>query len=485
MNTKRRKLCQQLDKDNKYFLSMNNDCIFKIFEWLDLDDICSVSETCKQLKLLSSDYFQRKYRQKLLHAMRIVAVNGKIELQPNERCVRSFSRCFDAVIVNVDLRGTRNIDVSKLDLPLLIRENCNENLSSLQFQSMFLYASVGDCIKSHLEHVETIAFLACDLEGSYQQILRHCKNLKYLSVGESFGNKIDQLLLETYPKLEQFNCRYYGRLLMTNNLKTFLKHHPKLKRLTWCFHARIREATICDKTLECIDMLVENGANLEELFLSFDGTYNLASICDKLKLLCDRQQFTRLELDFRYTTLGYKVSQMMIEHGHQLTTLKSLLGLHLCDFSDYGGNILPTLSTMENLRILQLDTVTSLKRLDQLSLSGLSNLEELHVSTLVNVQLAQKFICEVRTLKIISILRCKLNISRLNLAVLNIERKRLPLGVCKVVIYVDGEAKRMTDKELDEELVKIEFVDFQINQVNLTNPFIQRSIIQRQTYLLS
>lgn len=326
MNSKRRKLHQPVVEDlNRNFLSMNNDCIDKIFEWLELDDICSISDTCKRLKVLSSDYFQRKHKKKLLPGMSIIALNGKIEVLPNERCVRSFSRCFDNVIVKDDFRSNLNIE----KLSLFIRENCNENLSSLQFQSMFLNHSIGESIKSVLMNVETLSFSACELEGTYHKILKHCKNLTYLTVVDTYGNKIDQLLLKTYPKLEHFNCRYYGRVLMTTNLKIFLQHHLNLKRLTWCFHARIRETTFSDKTLECIEMIVENGKNIEELFLSFDGTYNLASICDKLKVLCERQHFKRLELDFRFTTLGYNVGEMMIEHGDQLTMLKKLEGLHL------------------------------------------------------------------------------------------------------------------------------------------------------------
>lgn len=470
MEAKRRKLNQPHPEEQKTaFLSMNNDCIYKIFEWLELDDICSISETCKKLKMLSSDYFRRKYNDKLLNGMRIVAVKGKIEFQPNERCVRSFSRCFDTVIVNVVSKELRNIDIGRFDLPLFIREHCNEYLSSIKFQSMFLYHSFGDSIKSVLENVETVKFSACDLEGSYHQILRHCRNVKYLTVGENYGNKIDELLLETYPKLEHFNCIYYGRVLMTNNLKIFLRQHPNLKRLSWCFHARIRETTTFDKTLECIEVIVENGKYLEELFLSFDGIYNFTSISDKLKVICDREHFKRLDLDFRYTTLGYKLTPMIIEHGEQLSTLKSLLGLYLCHFAEYGYYFLPTLSVMKDLRILQLDCVASMKRLNDIRFDGMSNLVELHIGTLVDVKFVQKIICQVKNLKIVTILRCNSFFSKLNVPMLNVERKKLcdnPL-----VIYVDLKANKNKNFEnVDQDLITVEFLDYEVKP-NFMNPF--------------
>ncbi len=479
MDAKRRKLYQPVTEDSRTdFLSMNNDCIYKIFEWLDLDDICSISDTCKQLKMLSSDYFQRKYHDKLVRGMRIVAVDGKIQLQPNEKYVWSFSRCFDKVIANVDTRLTRNLGVSKHDLPVFIRENCNDYLSSIQFESMFLYHSIGESITNVLENVGTVVFTGCDLEGTYHQILKHCPNLKYLIVEENYGHKIEQLLLETYPKLEQFICRYYGRVLMKKNLKIFLRQHPKLKRLTWCFHARIREATFSDKTLECIEMIVKNGKNLEELFLSFDGTYNLESICDKLTVLCDRKHFKRLELDFRFTTLGYKLSKMMIDHGHHMSNLKSLLGLHLCEFSDFGNTFLPALCTMKNLRVLQLDTVASIKRLNAIPLDGLSCLEELHVGTLADFKFVQQFVCQLKTLKIISILRCRFTISRFDLPMLNIERKKLLLDGSVLSIYVDiVERKKIVDDGMEGDVVKIEFVEFEVKRCNFDNPFIRRGRI--------
>lgn len=478
MSAKCRNVQQPAAEDLKSdFLLMNNDCIYKIFEWLVLDDLCSISETCKQLQALSSDYFQRKYYDKLSRGMRIMVINGKVEFHPKERYVKSFSRCFDTVIVNADLRWSRNINVSKSTLPRVIRENCNQYLNTIQFHLTLLHHSFGDGIMNILENVETVVFWTCDLEGSYHNILKHCRNLKYLTIDGNYGNKIDELLLETYPLLEHFQCRYYGRLLMTNNLKIFLQQHPTLKRLTWCFHARIRETTFTDKTLDCIEAIVKNGKNLEELFLSFDGTYNLITICEKLKELCDRKHFKRLELDFRFTTPGYKVSKMIIDQGHQLTILSSLYGLHLCDFSEYGSNILPTLVTLKNLRILQLDCVASIKGLANISLGELTSLEELHIHTLENVKFAQQFISQVEKLKIISILNCKFKTSKFNLPMLNLERRKLPLGVCELIIYVDITTTKInTDHPVDGDLVHIKYVHFEMDPCNLSNPFIQRLI---------
>lgn len=468
MDAKRQKLHHQRSTCNNeeiVFLSMNNDCISNIFEWLHLDDICSISDTCKRLKMLASDYFERRHGDKLLDGMRITTVNGKIELQPNEKCVWSFSRSFNTVVLNASSRIPRDINALKLDLSSFVRTYCSEYLTSIQFQSMFLHQSIGDAIGSVLQNVETVVFINCDLEGDYHEILKHCQNLKYLTIDENYGHKIEKLLLETYPKLKHFSCRYYGRVLLTKNLKLFLMQHPRLTRLTWCFHARIREAAFSDKTLECIQVIVKSGKQLEDLFLSFDGIYNLAGICGELKGLSDRKHFKRLELDFRYTTLEYKLSKMLIEHGKHLTDLTSLLGLHLCD-----------LSTMANLRVLQLDSVASIKRsrLSSIPLDGLSCLEELHIGALLDISVAQKFICEVKSLKLVAIIRCKFAISRFDLPMLSVERRKFD-GHRELIIYLNADERRIVC--IEDDVVKIKFVNFRTSQWNFANPFIRTTIV--------
>lgn len=472
MDAKRQKLSHPtVDDKTTKFLEMNDDCIYKIFEYLDLDAICSMSEMCSRLKYLTTDYFQRKYADKLMHGLRVTTAYGQIQLQPNEQCAWIFSQCFDSVVFNLNHR--RELD--KVDLPAFIRKHCSEYLSSIVFQQMFLYQTLGDSIENVLQNVETVVFSECELEGDYHEILKHCHNLKYLMIDEKYGHKIENLLLETYPKLEQFSCRYYGRLLLTNNLKQFLRQHPNLKQLTWCFHARIREPVLSDETWECVDMIVKNGISLQELFLSFDGLYDLETISEKLKELYDRNHFKRLELEFKFVNdEGYKVTEMMYRRGHHLTKLDSLQGLHLSDFSDFGRYFLDTLCTMENLRILHLDAIVAIKKsiLNSVALKGLSSLEELHVDTLYNTNLVQNFVCQVKSLKVVSIVNCECSYSRLEIPKLNLERKKL--GGCKLIIYLKfNPRKSRMNSSCDDDLVKMELVNFQENMWNFNNPFIR------------
>lgn len=39
----------------------NDDCIYKILEWLPLNDVCFCSQACKRLQALCENHFRRKY----------------------------------------------------------------------------------------------------------------------------------------------------------------------------------------------------------------------------------------------------------------------------------------------------------------------------------------------------------------------------------------------------------------------------------------
>lgn len=47
------------------FSSLIDDCVFEIFNWLSLDDLCSISETCTKFKTLACQQFMRKYPEKV------------------------------------------------------------------------------------------------------------------------------------------------------------------------------------------------------------------------------------------------------------------------------------------------------------------------------------------------------------------------------------------------------------------------------------
>lgn len=55
---------EDLSEDSTEFMDMNDDCLLKVFEYLPLNDVCSLSETCKRMHELGSTHFMQKYKSK-------------------------------------------------------------------------------------------------------------------------------------------------------------------------------------------------------------------------------------------------------------------------------------------------------------------------------------------------------------------------------------------------------------------------------------
>lgn len=86
---------RKLDENN-YFTTLVDDCVYEILNWLNLDDLCAISRTCKKLRRLSAHEFQRKYPDKQICLTEKYLPSGATTLclSPNELYVKcSFRMC--------------------------------------------------------------------------------------------------------------------------------------------------------------------------------------------------------------------------------------------------------------------------------------------------------------------------------------------------------------------------------------------------------
>lgn len=51
-------------KPNSSIFSLNVDCLEMIFDFLSLEDVCSIGRTCRGLRDIAGDYFYRVYSSK-------------------------------------------------------------------------------------------------------------------------------------------------------------------------------------------------------------------------------------------------------------------------------------------------------------------------------------------------------------------------------------------------------------------------------------
>lgn len=212
--------------------------------------------------------------------------------------------------------------------------------------------------------------------------------------------------------------------------------------------------------------------HLEQLFISIEGqNYNFTKICEKLKVLCDRESFKRLELQF----VGEEVERKLLSQGGAMASLKSsLVGLHFCAFRNF-QNIIPLIKENPSVKIVQLkkdsDVGDIVFTLPDPSLFALPNLEQLHLIGLSkNYNYIHAYVLNSPKLKAVVVKDCAFTEFRLN--DLNIGRKEQPYA-CDTTIYTE-QFNIFTDFTRD--LVNIRRVNFEIDEFNLVDPFLCYSI---------
>lgn len=337
------------------FLLLNDYCILKIFESLELDSLCAASRTCKKLQKLVLDVVLRKYRSKMMSEMRVeVTFDGQVILTPNAEYVRRFTKHMQ----NVTFGG--GYQKRPLDLVTFIRNNCNDYFRTMSFEQIKLSRFHGVLIMDWLKNVESVAFFGCQ---NVHHVLRYCERLKYLQIGKYSNDQFNQWMLKYYPTVEYLQC---DPSLSSDKLFLFLQNNPNVKSLLWGFDSYSRQ--VARPILELLSK-----KKLEEVFLTLDNFCDAAGVINEIGRLCKDKRFKRLELRFN-SNLG------LIDYFDRLSSLKFLEGLHIlrmeyCRF--------PTNVSLAYLKILQMSFMYKYDPSTIVALTkNLPNLEELYLMDL-------------------------------------------------------------------------------------------------------
>lgn len=440
-------------------MSLNEDCFYKLFKWLPLDDLCQLSKTCIRLQQLTGTYYQSKCPSNWLTVTN--ATSDGIVLSPNKNYVKCFSKFIQNLSIDY-LRSDHDV------LAAFLQNHCNSRPKTVQFKCTYLPETFGDKIKTILGNAETIAFRNCLVDSG--KIVDLCGNIKNLFVVENLLNDQYEQVEELFDgrkyalPLEHFHCHYAGYPDM-DRFGAFLENN-KVKSVTWFFYRRHWNIIHA-----CIETIIEYAADLEELFISIEGqNFNFTEICRKLKMLCDRESFKRLEIQF----IGEEVERKLMSQGDAMASLKSLVGLHFCGFRNF-QNVVPFVKQITNLKILQFkkdsDVEDVIFPLPNQSLYVLPNLEQLHLIGLSkNFNYIHAYVLNSPKLKTVVVKDCAFTDFYLN--ELNAGRKEQPFA-CDTTIYTE-QYNIATDFSRD--LVNIKRVNFEIDEFNLVDPFICYSI---------
>ncbi len=428
------------------FLSINVDCMYSIFDLLPVNDLCSLGRTCAQLKSICGEYVSYKYPTKAIVLNRNLKRTGKFK----DEAVN----CFQKAIKNMDVfryadDGDENdfrcnflLNADDSELLKMIPMYSGDILRHITFNKVIFHKTFGKEMKTVLQDIEAITFLKCSgIRGQknfFEQILKHCQNLSSLIIHGSNLNNLLNHLLPTLklPMIKNMEFRSVkATSAFTAKLKEFLSVHP-IETFTW--HFAYGGPCVIDRTF--VKMILENAINLEQLYLSLDRYDNLASICEELKVLCDRKKkFRRLEMKFSTD----RSKNILVKNSDRLASLHVLTALHF-DFNINYDMFTRIISPLVHLKTLQLHHVPNGFKWHTISFEKLINLEELIIHRLHCLTFLQQFVRYCPKLKKIIIRECAISLAKLNIfskksiQLLIKERSKLT-GACNTTIYTNNQ----------------------------------------------
>lgn len=368
-----------------HLLTLNDDCLFVIFNQLSLNDLCNVSRVCKRLKSLAETQFEWKYSEKWKQYEPYEKYSSLYTAKPS----LGYVQCFEENIQNVVLKGSPfHSKQQTFECPIKCLEfacsQTNSGYKKIQFNSFAFYNKMdGDLCINNWKKVETVSFFRCEISEDFWNKMRFSdasclKNLVFQS-GHGFqtdGYDIPHLRTKwiasiNIPKLEHFqyfcSTRAEFKVVHVQHLSSFLQRHPKLKSFAW----EIDGFGFEDSVARQLGPIVKYGTALEQLFLKFQDPVDLEDVYSELKPLIERVNFKRLEIEHADGDLWVYPQK---ESKHKSTfPLTKLIGLHYRGFPMHLSEFAASLTNLKILHFICNEYSYDMTEIAQ----KLENLEEL------------------------------------------------------------------------------------------------------------
>lgn len=316
------------------FLSLNDDCLIEIFKYLSLDDLLMIRYTCKRLKNLSSEYFIREHRSKVLI----------IECVTMTKCL--FREPFYEKYI---------VDFNMYVPNIVLGRCCSEIPQLLEICAAYKTEGVED---DHLFKSLTFDSWPTVSEAHIVALFNIVKNVEAITFANTKFHWNDTLYY-VMPKLKRLT--FWKKCTISNNkdIDWFLRLNSKLEYFAWhsyaeipveranlflgnCPNIKLSLLTKCQKTIEDLQI---HAIKVDELFVEMPK--DVSSILDHLKWLCEQRLCKRLHIKFRRIH-----RPNIICHLELLMTFDSFIeGLYF-ENMDIEKNIAETICRFRNLKVL-------------------------------------------------------------------------------------------------------------------------------------
>lgn len=200
-------------------LKLNVDCFEELFDWLSLEDLHAISQTCKRLQKVVIYYFQQN-----CSSLDVYCEENGISVYNHMLRIDSFSPFIHKVIVSDGIKRFN-----------FVGSKC-ESLKEIHFRRVTLSTQKIVCIKGILRKIEVIDISGGCFNGNfYTDFLIFYPNLRRLRINQ-FRIVCDSInendwLQQKYPKLESFELTE-DKNIKTNELMDFFRENRNVRSFT-------------------------------------------------------------------------------------------------------------------------------------------------------------------------------------------------------------------------------------------------------------
>lgn len=196
-------------------MQLNDKCLQRVFDWLSLEELHLLSQTCQRLHKVAGKNFKKNYPSALIIAdmsgiyVGGVRVNGFVEFTETI----SIFKIEDLVSLPYDLKGFTSLKQINL---------VRVNLTADSIQSS----------KEVLIKIEILELIDCNVTGEFDKFLKMCPKLKRLNIRNRERDVIigtgNQWMLRPHSTLINLKLVHKDGVKI-NELKTFIIRNRKIR----------------------------------------------------------------------------------------------------------------------------------------------------------------------------------------------------------------------------------------------------------------
>lgn len=211
---------QQNPSTSLHFLT--DDCLQKLFQRLDVENLCQMTNVCKRFKVIAERAFSECHKKFVFKG---------------QSCRNSVLRrvlCkFGHLIASIDASEAYFAAREKLDVSAIVK-CCSNNLEKLILKDTTIDSDMVKPLFARLKHLD---LAECEFTGNKNDLFTNCPNLEFFGFEpDMFGDGLDLdrdrsigFVVRQFPKLESvyFDCSYTAFW----SFFALLEINPQLKTL--------------------------------------------------------------------------------------------------------------------------------------------------------------------------------------------------------------------------------------------------------------